>query len=77
MTAQHAHSLLLSITQASAPASTEPKDHLAAAGRESMSPAPHPLPHIPLQQRLRELPEATGMTTAELARPIRDLDPAD
>ncbi|MFE4663793.1 hypothetical protein ACFRI7_03075 [Streptomyces sp. NPDC056716] len=71
-TVQRAHSLLRTLTENDATAMARPAGILPEADRDSGSPVSRQLPHVPLQQRLRQLQEATGMTKAELAQAVRD-----
>ncbi|NBM21090.1 hypothetical protein, partial [Streptomyces sp. GC420] len=71
-TAQRAHSLLRTLTEDDATATARPAGIFGEADPDGGSPVSRQLPHIPLQQRLRELQEATGMTKAELAQAVRD-----
>ncbi|MFE0061388.1 hypothetical protein [Streptomyces sp. NPDC059003] len=73
-TSQRAHSLLRTLTKDDAAATTQPMGILMQADRDTGSPVPLQLPHIPLQQRLREDQEATGMSKAELAQAVREWD---
>ncbi|MFJ4003822.1 SWIM zinc finger family protein [Streptomyces sp. NPDC090023] len=69
-TARRAHSLLRTLTETVTPAA--PTGMYEEANPGGGSPVSRQLSHIPLQQRLRELQEATGMTKAELAQAVRD-----
>ncbi|MFH9818379.1 hypothetical protein [Streptomyces sp. NPDC017230] len=71
-TARRAHSLLRTLTEGVTTATARPADIFAEADPGGGSPVSPQLPQIPLQQRLRELQEATGMTKAELAQAVRD-----
>jgi hypothetical protein len=71
-TALRAHSLLHTLTQTDAAATTSPAGIPAEADWDGNSSDSRQLPHIPLQQRLQELQKATGMTKAELAQAVRD-----
>lgn len=71
-TARRAHSLLRTLTEG-VPSATARRTGLVTEAEPGVgSPASRQLHRIPLQQRLRELQEATGMTKAELAQAVRD-----
>jgi hypothetical protein len=54
-TARRAHSLLRSLTEDGATATARPASTVAEADRDGGSPVSRQLPHIPLQQRFKEL----------------------
>ncbi|MFD4210517.1 SWIM zinc finger family protein, partial [Micromonospora tulbaghiae] len=69
--AQRAYALLSALIHPGTDAA-HTAGNLAEAERSGASPTSRQLPTIPLQQRLRELQEATGLTKAELAQAVRD-----
>ncbi|MFJ9574552.1 hypothetical protein [Streptomyces bacillaris] len=71
-TARRAHSLLQSLTGAGPAAAALPAHPPAEAGRADAAPVPLQRAEIPLQQRLAELQQATGLTRAQLAEAVRD-----
>ncbi|KOV37232.1 SWIM zinc finger family protein [Streptomyces sp. H036] len=70
-TAQRAYALLSALIHPGTD-TAHTAGNLAEAEWSGTSPTSRQLPTIPLQQRLRELQEATGMTKAELAQAVRD-----
>ncbi|GLX22470.1 hypothetical protein [Streptomyces lavendulae] len=70
-TAQRAHSLLRTLIHPDTD-TADPAGNIAEADRDGYSRTSRQLPTIPLQQRLKELQEATGMTKAELTQAVRD-----
>ncbi|MCG7523845.1 hypothetical protein MHW47_05200 [Streptomyces sp. OfavH-34-F] len=71
-TVQRAHSLLQSLTGAEPAAATLPAGRPEEPSRADAAPAPLQRAEIPLQQRLAELQQATGLTRAQLAEAVRD-----